>query len=104
MARELVKHQVAVIAATGGSVSGLAAKKVTTTIPIVLASGGDAVKLGLVSNLSRPSGNVTGVDITFGALGVAARPDPEGDHNRDARQSELPKCGNGDCFRLRHPP
>jgi len=69
MASELVKHQVAVIAATGGSVSGLAAKKVTTTIPIVFASGGDAIKLGLVSNLSRPSGNVTGVNITFGALG-----------------------------------
>ena len=70
LARELVEKQVAAIAAVGGSVSGLAAKTVTTTTPIVFSSGGDAVKLGLVPSLNRPGGNVTGVNLIFGALGA----------------------------------
>jgi len=71
MADELVQRKVAVIAAISGTPAGLAAKSATTSIPIVFAIGGDPVAPGLVTNLSRPAGNVTGV--TFFTSPLAAK-------------------------------
>ena len=66
---DLLRRQVALI--VGNTPSALAAKAATTTVPIVFATGFDPVRNGLVSNLNRPGGNVTG--ISFMSVELAAK-------------------------------
>jgi putative ABC transport system substrate-binding protein len=63
LAADLVERKVDLIVTGGGNPATLAARKVTTTIPIVMGGTADAVEAGLVQSLARPGGNITGLSV-----------------------------------------
>ena len=90
LAADLVRLKVDLIVVSGGP-APLAAKRATTTIPIVMASAADPVGAGLVASLARPGGNVTGLSSLAPELNYQKARDTQG-RNPQARH-ELGFCG-----------
>jgi putative tryptophan/tyrosine transport system substrate-binding protein len=113
---ELVRREVAVIYSARGSAVAQAAKAATPTIPIVFTNGGDPIKLGLVANLNRPGGNVTGTtffsnvltakrltllhDLVPSAVNVAVLINPS-NANADTDRGELQTAARAAGLRLK---
>src|SRR5215218_7877597 len=70
LADDLVRRQVSVVVATGGVGVAQAAKRTTTTVPIVFITGSDPVKNEIVPSLNRPLGNATGITFFNDTLGA----------------------------------
>ena len=70
LASDLVHRSVAVLVAVGGAQTATIAKATTSTIPIIFGIGEDPVKEGLVPNLNRPGGNMTGATFSTALLGA----------------------------------
>jgi putative ABC transport system substrate-binding protein len=68
LAAELVGRQVSILVAVGGDNSAVAAKRATSTIPIVFGMGGDPIRAGLVHSLNRPDRNATGFTLLTNQL------------------------------------
>ena len=68
LANDLVRAQVDAIITLGPTLSALAAKAASSSIPIVFYMGADPVKVGLVDSLNQPGGNITGVTVLFNDL------------------------------------
>ena len=114
LARELVEHNVDVIV-VGGTAVAVAAKKATSTIPIVVAGAGDLVEAGLINSFMFPGGNVTGVarmsadffgdrfklikEILPKAAKIAALSNPKNPgHGRSVKDAELGANSSGLTF------
>jgi putative tryptophan/tyrosine transport system substrate-binding protein len=70
LAAELVGQKVDLIVSTGGTLTALAAKAATTNTPVVFTAGGDLIRVGLISSLARPGGNLTGLNLLTTELGI----------------------------------